>query len=711
MCIRLIKVLSALVITFLVGHISNSFAVVTSSTNFINGSVVTDIDGALNIGHRLTVGADGKITTVTTTTYTSQSTTNNRVDLIRYNSDGSLDNTFGEGGILKTELVPLTATEVFPSLATQSDGKLIVAVGYRNDGLRSSLTRFNADGTLDASFSNGEVISHSDFRSRAVTLQQDGKILVAGDGLIAPTSNFCPSEHMWCSDTTYGVKRYLASGVADSGFGNNGLLIGDPIKQYSSCWNYKGIPICNAFLATFIPHGIVTSGSDNFTVVGTTYYKNVNYPNEDQTTSVLYRKRLTGEKDIGFNSTGSYEVFTDLPSRAEYNKVYSAISLPDNSVIACGQRTTTYDPYLSTSFFLIKLNDSGQLDLSFGTGGVVETKFSDVADYQATCYGLLLQSDGKIIAIGNSNDSNSGSRISLSRYNIDGSLDKSFGDDGKTNLKLSNGHDSAFNGSINSAGVLYITGTSGDNVSITRLTKNGNPYPEPNNSADYVTVQIEKIYPKVSKSGQIISPPSANTNPPPSQSICYGNQNVICLYSFSKNTSLDLYATPSSGLRFLGWDDDCAGINQTCNVTLSRNTRITATFLEDTPSDPTKPILRDAVYMYNKPLYAISEKQVNGHNCDILELVLDVTTGYTDLSMTTSVPLGNGVNYPDRITADAPMFVYTLYGNSPEKRFTLRSNSATDDSNIGTATFFGYCYSVQTNATVDVYDGKTGVTQ
>ena len=82
--------------------------------------------------------------------------------LARYNSDGTLDATFGGGGKVMTDV---SAWDVAYGVAIQADGKIVVAGSSRSQG-RFALARYDSDGTLDASFGvNGKV--ETDFTPRA----------------------------------------------------------------------------------------------------------------------------------------------------------------------------------------------------------------------------------------------------------------------------------------------------------------------------------------------------------------------------------------------------------------------------------------------------------------------------------------------------------------------------------------------------------------
>jgi len=107
----------------------------------------------------------------------------NNLALARYNTNGSLDNTFGTGGTVATNLGCANASG--SSFAIQSDGKIVVG-GYCGifPNYDFALTRYNINGTLDNTFGNGgsvitPILSEGD-QGFAVAIQNDGKILLGG---------------------------------------------------------------------------------------------------------------------------------------------------------------------------------------------------------------------------------------------------------------------------------------------------------------------------------------------------------------------------------------------------------------------------------------------------------------------------------------------------------------------------------------------------
>jgi len=156
---------------------------------------------------------DGKILLVGTSWPASD---NSDLALVRINADGSVDTGFGSSGWVSIDYGG--ELEYGYDLALQADGK-IVAVGYqRDDGdYRAMAVRVNADGSVDTDFGDSGFV-FTDFggeydRFRAVAVQQDGKIVIAG------------SKWVSGEDDEVALVRLLADGSFDDDFGDDGKSV------------------------------------------------------------------------------------------------------------------------------------------------------------------------------------------------------------------------------------------------------------------------------------------------------------------------------------------------------------------------------------------------------------------------------------------------------------------------------------------------------
>jgi len=186
-----------------------------SDFSFANGGLTTDINVGSDLASNLVLQPDGFIVISGPHTNFGETTRDQHTGLMRVDSNGILDGTFGAGGKLL-----LTGKSVGEGLALQSDGKLVLA-GRVNVAvpplLRNefALMRLRADGTPDGTFGvGGQVITPITTlgdAALAVALQADGKIIAAGASRSQVNPNFA-------------VARYDTAGVLDPSFGNGGTL-------------------------------------------------------------------------------------------------------------------------------------------------------------------------------------------------------------------------------------------------------------------------------------------------------------------------------------------------------------------------------------------------------------------------------------------------------------------------------------------------------
>jgi uncharacterized delta-60 repeat protein len=116
--------------------------------------------------------------------------------VVRYNVDGTVDTTFGSGGVVTNAAfgaAGIYGVAVYPAAGTANDGKIVVAGGG------GEVARYNTNGTLDSTFGSGGMVN----TLRSVAIQADGKVVVSGDGSI--------------------LERYNADGSLDATFGTGGI--------------------------------------------------------------------------------------------------------------------------------------------------------------------------------------------------------------------------------------------------------------------------------------------------------------------------------------------------------------------------------------------------------------------------------------------------------------------------------------------------------
>jgi len=190
----------------------------------VGGQITTDFGRSSESANAVAVQPDGKLV-VAGATLPKDDLDGEDFALARYNPDGSLDSTFGAQGRVRTDFPGLEA--VISSIVIQPDGKIVVAGGafpllvFLGD---LTVARYNSNGSLDSSFGNGGIVS-LEFGDQgsygfALALQSDGKIVVAGTHFV----DFSTDDS---SNTDFALTRLNNDGTPDPTFGSGGLVTSD----------------------------------------------------------------------------------------------------------------------------------------------------------------------------------------------------------------------------------------------------------------------------------------------------------------------------------------------------------------------------------------------------------------------------------------------------------------------------------------------------
>ncbi|MBA3681453.1 MAG: hypothetical protein H0W73_09855 [Bacteroidetes bacterium] len=183
-----------------------------------NGVQKTQMATGNDEGYAVAIQSDGKI--IVAGMATAPVTFNKGFALARYTAAGVLDNTFGASGKVITQVSNLTGDAYATCMAIQNDGKIVVA-GYVDNGANNDIAvaRFNSNGTIDNTFgmsSNGfvvQAVGGNHDQANCIIIQPDGKIIVAG---------FTQSSTNLISKDSF-IIRYNSNGLVDNTFGSAGL--------------------------------------------------------------------------------------------------------------------------------------------------------------------------------------------------------------------------------------------------------------------------------------------------------------------------------------------------------------------------------------------------------------------------------------------------------------------------------------------------------
>ena len=324
--------------------------------------------------------------------------------LARYNTNGSLDSTFGIGGLVTTGFGTSNAQSVAGVALEPGTGAIVVAGTVLDPSFTQdfALARYNAsNGSLDTHFgTGGEVVTASapgtTSTAAGIAIQpNDGAIVVAGT-----TSGFDSNSNFF-QDLT--LARYRAAdGSLDPGFGTGGEVLTD---------FGPGSRTTGAGVAIQADSKIVAAGTVSFPFGGGTVAG-----------FGVARYTTSGGLDRKFGTRG--EVITNVPGPSSDVAAGEAIQA-DGKIVELGTASVfAPDGSFIGDFALTRFNADGSVDTHFGTNGSVLTSFGD-GSIQAV--GVAIQADGRIVVAGTLTNGEFVQEIVLARYNKDGSLDRSFG--------------------------------------------------------------------------------------------------------------------------------------------------------------------------------------------------------------------------------------------------------------------------------------------
>jgi uncharacterized delta-60 repeat protein len=290
------------------------------------GKVTTSVGGKNDSAESVVIQSDGKIVVAG---YSFIDSNNNDFAVVRYNTNGTLDPTFNETGKATADF---GAHDFGHSVAVHRDGRIFVA-GYTSTDTKQecALACFKANGSLDTSFNGtGKVTTNfggdGNAEGQGVTVQTDGKIVVAGNATVAGVQQFA-------------LARYNADGTLDISFGGSGRVS-----------TAVGISGNNAT-------GVALQKDGKIVVAGY---------------AVNNSGRGYDFACVRYNNDGSLD-----QSFGDYGKVTTAVgdgganslAVQDGKIIVAG---SAYDGD-NQEFAVVRYNASGKLDTSFNAAGSVLT--------------------------------------------------------------------------------------------------------------------------------------------------------------------------------------------------------------------------------------------------------------------------------------------------------------------------------------------------
>jgi uncharacterized delta-60 repeat protein len=438
--------------------------------------------------------ADGKIVAL--------GNTGENLFVARYTADGILDRTFGAGGGMVPFNFSDRVNEVARRVLVQPDQKILVS---GDDGNSPQIARFNPDGTVDTSFGKGGIAS-SAFGPRdtmALALQPDGKILVGGQigvfglpgrgyqdfdvqrftagGQIDPSfgdggtviTDFTGRDDAVSglavlgdgrivAAGTSGLARYNADGSIDTTFGGGDGKVGDApddpaftadggiavlpdgrllvaghdaqfgiaVARYlgdgtpDTTFHSSGAAQTPGVSATLLPGNENHAKDVALTADGSALVVGWTRPfNAQGTAAYLARFTPAGDVDTGFSGDGYLTASFADPWK--YSLYSSVMVLPGGRVLASGSQMFNESP--PSGVIIQAYTPAGNPDLAFGTGG---GRAAAIVPRGANDYAtdLLVQPDGKTVVVGMSGYGSYGPfNGAVLRFNPDGTPDAGFG--------------------------------------------------------------------------------------------------------------------------------------------------------------------------------------------------------------------------------------------------------------------------------------------
>ncbi len=351
-----------------------------------DGRLVANPSPSFDPAFGVAVQEDGKVVVV--------GVAGGKIFVARYLTGGTLDTTFSGDGKVFTDLGPGTDGAV--DVAVQDDGKIVVAGGRNlfSGAARFALVRYNANGTLDPTFSgDGRVTADfpgAEEEVREMAIQDDGKIVIAGESR--------PGQ----GHVLTAVARYTANGAPDPTFSGDGYRAVDVGVGYEGG---QGVAVQ--------PDGRILTTSGLRGPGATPEWR-----------TVILRFTVNGQLDPSWSGDG--RVVRSVV--AGYEDLHAIGLADDGTVVVAGEG--------EGRLLLQRYLANGAPDNSFSGDGVQVTNLPGAVEWITS---LVRQADGKVVVAGGM--AGAGRRGFVARYLTDGTLDSGYSGDGFTPVDFSPGPD------------------------------------------------------------------------------------------------------------------------------------------------------------------------------------------------------------------------------------------------------------------------------
>jgi uncharacterized delta-60 repeat protein len=425
------------------------------------GKVFTSVGGAAALAFGTALQSDGKVLVV--------GSCNTSVCAARYNTDGTLDTGFdGDGKLISTIS---SFIEPAAAIGVQSDGKIILAGGCY-DAVRAATdfcaVRYQTNGSVDATFGvSGKVVtqmvplatSRYDL-VHSVAFQSDGKIILGGKCYDGVYTDFCAARYLpnGAIDTTLdGDGRVFVTIAIDSFEVPIALALqsDNKIVMAGDCWNGSLFNFCTirltangSFDTTFSGDGKAenTVGSSRMRALLVQPDQKILHVGGRSSEVYVLRYNTDGTRDPDFGISGDRSTFIG----GGFESASALAVQPDGKALTVGY---CYDG-IHANLCAARFASNGSLDATFNTNGKL---LFDITSGSSALTAVALQSDGKSVLAGYCH-TGSNYDFCAARLNIDGSFDTTFSVDGILSEAIGTSDDLASGVVIQPDGKIVIAG-------------------------------------------------------------------------------------------------------------------------------------------------------------------------------------------------------------------------------------------------------------
>ncbi|MBV9960492.1 MAG: FG-GAP repeat protein [Acidobacteria bacterium] len=379
------------------------------------GKVFTDFSNKYDVAYDMVVQPDGKIVVVGSTH--SDFTVWHDFGIARYNSDGSLDTTFGTGGKVATNI---SLYDYAYGVALQPDGKIVVVgstVAFDGVGqIDFAIARYNSNGTLDSTFGNGGKVIIDFFTAddiaKEVVIQPDNKMVVGGEVRFS---------HPSVGDSDFGLVRLNSDGSLDTTFDGDGKV------------------------TTHIPSGLGWT-NDSLAALALTPDGKIVAAGASVDKFSMARYNPNGSLDTTFDTDGM--LYSNFAGADNQTAPRAMVFQPDGKIITTGLiNAPAYD-----TLALARFNTDGTLDTTFDGDGIATA--IPPGNQPANITDIALTAEGKIVLSGYNNWVG----FTAVRYLPNGSLDTAFGERGRFFTHLTNAFPRALASAVQADGKILLAG-------------------------------------------------------------------------------------------------------------------------------------------------------------------------------------------------------------------------------------------------------------